>query len=999
MYKRIIELAKDLITECNEKKDIFNQTYVLFDNILMEHWFKSFWLNNNDDIFMNIKGIRFNDLYSMIFDINKNNIASKSVIRDTIIQIASNEQDKNKYQYIYDNDVINSNRLIDFASELACLFIEYDNDLFDFSNNDWQFDLYNNVKEILKNKHYYLIREFLEKDPNEIKGDVYIFISRKLSNLERSIIDKYNDACTNKIVVYELEDIECDLGEKEVIGAANITREIEVLHTNISNLIKDKKAKLSDIVVYAPSVEKYSATINHIFNQEDRKYPNIPYIIKSHSENDFLNALNIIFRIVLKGYCSRRDLIDLTNNDYIKIIYKLENNESKLIKDILVETNNYRENNDDLCDFKDLKNRLLVTRFVGGSSDIDNIVELSKEILPYDNLSISDDFLVKFFNLIDNIIYLLNNIKIDLKLTNENIILFKHCLLKLLDSDELDDKNYLLNEVNKEIALYEYLKLTDDVDLRVLMNILLDISNVPVLNGTPFINGITFIDINEKNIVNTKYAFLIGLNSKDFPKLNKKSELDINSIKKSITEIDKSSFNKIINNSDNVYLSFINKDVQTNEDCYPSSVIDNLRIVEISLDEKRDWSDLFTKRETVNKDYYNKLLDQDYKDLSEIVNNKSSAPNHTYISQELPISLSISKLKDYLVEPLKYKASRLFNIYHNKNDEVIDASAEYEDITPSILNVSNMTKDTVIDKLINKGENIKDIEKEYELKKLIPNNIFKQDSINGIEVITDAIESIISNNLGDYNCEVLSPLRLSFNINDVLKQDFNNLKEYYQTIIEKKALGNIIEVDENDFRIYGFSCSDEIINWELYSNDYVCYKEDGNSIIFIELKNHGDKERIKLNKTISLFLQSLKFVANKQNKITYKIKLLFCTEGNLKEDNIFQFDITSKEAVNLLNRIYINLNNFAFNVAAPYKEPDMKKKIPYEDYFTITNIREELKDNSWKYFKDGILFNDNDLINVIKDGKALSIKKKEEYRYYFFISHLKINCLLEKLIK
>ena len=193
MNKNIKALAAELTKDILSNKDFFNPSIIVFDNLKMEQWFKVLWLKGSNNIYMNIKSMRFNTLYENILDLKGKRIANRNVIRDIIIQIVSGEIDKTKYSYVYNEDGnIDANRLYDFSNKLASLYFEYEKDCFE--PTDWQLDLYNKVQDYALSKGYTFLGKAIEEcSLKEITSNVYIFISRKLSRIEQQIIYKYNN--------------------------------------------------------------------------------------------------------------------------------------------------------------------------------------------------------------------------------------------------------------------------------------------------------------------------------------------------------------------------------------------------------------------------------------------------------------------------------------------------------------------------------------------------------------------------------------------------------------------------------------------------------------------------------------------------------------------------------------------------------------------------------------------------------------------------------------
>ena len=819
----LLKLIEDI--KLSQQKDLFNTPIVVLDNLNAEQWFKTNWLKEEKDIYMNIKCVRFKYLYENIFD-TFNKILDINSITKIIIKLLSSDN-INKPDYILDNNgIINQIRLYDYSKKMASLFYEYDNDCYEIEDNI-QKELYDKVNEYALSLNYVslkgLINNYKMKD---LRHPVFVFITRKLNNIEKLLIEKYNNTFNEKIKIYELNNINQNKGNiLNVYSCPNRLREIEILHSNICELI-NSGVNISDISVYSPVLGEYQNDIIRVFKQNDINYPNLSYVLSLTKNNYILDVIKVISKIIKNGYCTRNDFIKIISNESIKYIYKLSNDDVDTLINVLFDTSSYRNRSEsdeyDFNDWKVLKERIILSKIVGESSNIDNIVSLDNDIIPYGNIGLNDDLKIILISILSFIIELL-----DINITDSAKSSLNKLNKAFNDLFGNDNLSYMFRMVLKELELFNTFKIneSDNVNIEIILYSLEELAKYNILEGIPFSTGITFLNLNEKNVLENKYVFIIGFSSKNYPRTEISDSLNLNKNKENITELDTKIFNNIINNSNNIYISYVGEDLKKGDKFFPSLLIgDNYNIEYIDLDEKREDLKLFTRREVENKKYYQGLIEN--KDLEIIKDLDNEA-------QSRPQILNASQLSGFLDEPLKEKAKYLFGVYD-------DGSLEKMNILYEPIELDNIDKSGIVSELLKskyENKNIDEIIKLYKLQNKLPRYDFDNLEIDKIINIIDEIHNhYIGNN---YEIKKLSNINLSFNVLDLIN--------YEKDIIDKEI--KLSNVNQDGFKKLIDDYNDELKELDKIFDNYNKLLNDKNNL---DLKIDELKNKIKIEKDKTL---------------------------------------------------------------------------------------------------------------------------------------------------
>ena len=893
---RLTLLADALFRDVVKNKDLCFQTKVIVcPNVLMQQWIKSYWLQTQgEDVLLNVSFQSLNETLPLLVKQENYQLIDINTLRQVIISILSNDMDNiipdEMKEYYKDSPI----KLTDFASSLASLFLDYYRDDFEGINN-WtgseQEKLYEKIIEVCKDKGLATIEKpiSLEQEDQVGRNKIYFFGFSKLDKVYRRLMN----SCSF-VEEYSL-DVDKSIDTPYVIKRApSMVREIEAVHTEICKLLNSGK-RVSDILVVAPNLSDYENAIERVFHQDDKEYPSIPYVLSYREKNDtdVVTALKLLYKFYKNGFYTRLDFFNLVSNPVIKRVREIEDEEIQNWMQTIVTLNVYRQH-EHQNDWNYIKKRLLLSK-VSSVNFTDNVVSLNEgDYLPYTNIGFDDESIIKLVNIINDIDGFLAFLKDKTVIDNDFIDAFKLELDKWF--------SYTDGEIETNGRYKKLLKVLDTIKI-------LDNTNIPIdtlffslfaggmtssiQRGNGFSQGITFVDFGVNSIYSAKYVFFIGANSKALPRTATRSELDKRDPK--LDKDDELGFQLLYQNAlESLYVSFVYVDLKDEEEFFLTPIIVELNKAKnkyldgkyepIPLDEKRPYSELFTRKEFKDKEYYNNLLaGQDSNDESNqeddtdkpVVDDDNDVVENNFIE-----TITVKDIEKFLAEPLEYRAEKLFNKFDSLHRDIKDEWEHFEldDITAAAL-----IGDALKQRLNHPND---ELDKDEAFKEARLNNTIP--TIND-EYEKHTMDKIVD--LGETSFEV---------VRDIAGEDYQILEPY--NISLKCPVGN------------------EEKEWRLISNfNTVVYKVDDNRFYF-ELKKMI--KEVSLSQFLRVYVLALMDLANEKEEKTYHITLVKASGAIGAEDDygkcgMRQFDITPEEARDLLNKIYLVINDFNHNVATP----------------------------------------------------------------------------------
>ena len=904
-------LASTLFNDLCNNKNFFKTKIVITKSKEMESYLKMYFLKNNLNILMNVKFVSGNNGLKELFD-TEYKLLNKKGLRNLIIKYLNSNNSLFK-SYLDKKDESYSIKLFDISNEMANLFDDIDNDL---KENKYK-DIYDYVLNEANSNGYTTLRDLYYNGKLNINYDYYSFGYFILTKLEESIFNKCN------VKRYDIK-YSVEKGNKvSLIKAPNKMREIEYLHSKICNILSsDKNIKLSDFLVVGSNIYSYENEISRVFNQDNISFPNIPYSINGikSKNNNIYNVLMILKGIINKGFFTRKDFSDLLNNNIIKRIKELDIVDINNIEESILLMNIYRKE-----DFLYAKKRLLISKICDINQE-DNKLNIENETyIPFSKIGFDDSLIFKFISIVDNLYKLIDifNNKLLTKDILEELNIVLDEFLSVKDINQIETNGYyklVVDTINfyKEFEIY-------NVPLNTFFDSLISSSTSVSGSSSLFDSGITFTEFNPNIILGAKYLFFINASSLELPKKKVKNALDKDMIINYDNE--KKAFNLYYENSFNIYISFVYRNLKTDEEFFLSNFVKELddsyidsinkdeiekNIEAISIDEKRKYEDIFTKKEKRNKDFF---LNLDNKNSIQEIEGKEIEY----------LQATTKNLAKFLEEPLSFKAYNLFGSY-NENEE--NLNIEYEPLKLSKMDEAMLFKD--IAKIVLKSDNnllIDNLIEDLKLKNKIPNLL---------ESLTKmTIKSFIDN--------------------------ANELKEYILSIGEYEEIKNLNPVSINEYTL-----EDNL--------DYVKIYKD-TDLIYIPIK----KVKYSNKDIISMYVVALMDVLKKNDNIDYVINI--CPS----KCKIEPFTLNSNEAFDILYPIFNEYNDYTNNKFFDFKLLDEKEfeKVS-NDYFSL--VQSFGQNGYWAYFLDSRLFDKFlDLgysdINYKDEIKEMILKQKSLFKF------------------
>lgn len=556
-------------------------------------------------------------------------------------------------------------------------------------------------------------------------------------------------------------------------AAPTVLREVEALHSKICHLLEKDDTQLGDILVVAPHIQDYKTAIEQVFDQNDQfatdsLFPYIPYTIADYSGERSLTAeaLTILFGIWKKGYLSRADLFSLLHNHLVQSVRGISDENVFNWSDWVSNLNVYRDR-EGKKDWQKAKNRILLSRL---TTDLVVPADGSEAFLPYESMTSADnDVLYNFIQIIDDLESWAAFAKKN-KFTSDDLDTIRTMLESWLltgdnTPDDLYNESLVFQNVVEEIERQK-LTLEKEVYPDCFTNALFDRSAAVTLHSSNILaQGITFANFESNRVLSAKYVFFMGLDSKVFPGTDSEIELDLRKNNEdpeknkeagdeSLPQKNKNAFLcQLMAAREGFFISYINKNLQKDEDFFMSSVLKNLfetlyNLSEddkekasyqevIIIDEERPWKELYTPREFRNKNNFIKLQKNKVQ-TSDTTQPEGEPAQADIATAALPDRVKISDIKKYLYEPFKFMVEQKLSV---DDDSAEEEDSEFEPIFFDRLTQSALRKRQIMSALQNESQ--KEFQKELttELKNTnaLPDTFFGESALHHIFEARDPI--------------------------------------------------------------------------------------------------------------------------------------------------------------------------------------------------------------------------------------------------------------------
>lgn len=933
------ELGYKLMDEIQRRNSFFSTITLVFPTKRINDWFKAFWLRNSSDLLINIRSMTLKEILPELIQ-NENNfqVMSRQQLFSFVLEELSNKNalsylPKNIQDYLLEEKqrFINPQKLYDLSNTFTDLFSSYEKDDIMFDN--YQKTLYENVLKRASQAYMTTLAEkFRTRNGMDPFGSLIFFGFTKIDKLEEKIIEEY--AKENDFNYFGLIEDTSYKKEYHYLKAPSMEREVEALHSEICTLIKNNKnVSYSDFLVIIPSINDYETTIKKVFVSGDEKYPSIPFSINDRQKMDseITTALHILFNTIAHGSYTRDDFISLVSNKMIAKARGIREDEAESFKECILKMEVYRtlKTRDD---FDYARKRLLLSLVSSINDDGENIITLKgKDYIPYSSIDMDHEAIAKFVKVINDLESFKKTMEQSTVIDSESY----HEIINEFDKwfsikDSLgNETNGLYQKMLKSLRCFERESLNgSEISLATFIYFAKEESRIQKSNTRDFFSsGVTFTTFDSNTIVSARYVFFLNAGSGFLPSTKKVSELDLrdhDDISDHNQVKERTAFFLSYENAEQFYISFINRDLKTDEELYPSTFLLELLArkepiegkdgYQMSLDETRSYDKLFTKKEFHDKGYFKNLTSDRNMD---VINDHVDINDYDSINK-----FKVSKISDFLTEPLIYKAQVLFGKEDDK-DELLQN--EYEPFDFEDNKDKGIIKKIAIDLL-------KNHRKEFNNEK-------------GNEQI----------DYSEYG-ELKKKLNLQHKIPDINQPineaDFKRLinKAYAiqkQITIASNNCYEIVKLEDLPLNYFDENDSTKNTHWVLTSTEEVCRYKTSNMVMYYAYKDAGnDRDLIKL------YAVALMDIASIKTNTSYEYEIeLNAGKSNTKEDLKANFKLSPDKAVEILNQIYKMMNDYTENYYLPL--------------FPAKNIK-NFNDMKYCFDKEGF-FKDKKLFDPSKD--------------------------------
>ncbi|MFA6622704.1 MAG: exodeoxyribonuclease V subunit gamma [Fibrobacteraceae bacterium] len=487
-------------------------------------------------------------------------------------------------------------------------------------------------------------------------------------------------------------------GSLTLTAAPTRLREVESLHTKVCKLLENG-ARLDEILVLSPVLDDYRVAIEQVFNHVPHDSPfYIPYTIADSPEKESFtaSALNILLRIRSEKNLSRPDFFDLVKNPVVQAVRGITPSQVADWETWVSDMNVYRDVSD--SDGKKSPHgwtfgvrRMVLARLM------DRPYDLGEDTYhPYSDLESGNDAgLGKFLACIDS------------------LEKWASAGDSVSESSIADTENFLNEWLNSRLNFLESKAVRTMLDA--LQNLRWQfragradvnfseaafalgsaLGNIKTGNGNLFTGGLSFMKLAMNRSLPIRYAFILGMGAKEFPGSNPENTLDLRLFAArwpgDDRTIDKNRYTflcQLVNAKDGLFLSYVNKNLQKDEDLVCSGIVRDLQnFIALSdkasganfteeivpLDETRPWNELYTKRALRGK-RQNAAVPEDktepdgFRETEFPDSGKmSSAPD------KIPERIYGWQLKKFLQNPFEFQVTEALDLPEDEADATIDA--------------------------------------------------------------------------------------------------------------------------------------------------------------------------------------------------------------------------------------------------------------------------------------------------------------------------------------
>ena len=505
-----------------------------------------------------------------------------------------------------------------------------------------------------------------------------------------------------------------------ITAAPSKIREVEHLHSQICRLLQGTDghagARLRDILVVAPDIHAYRTAICQIFGaertlaEENRQHKHdpeksptpalhIPFTIIDGAAIESLTArvLDALFRIMGSRTLSRPDFFELVRNPVVQNVRGIQPDEVGAWETWLTNMRVFRDREIPIRlqdgekaqlkydDWKTGIKRLLLSRLTDC-----RVCDENDTLMPYADLeSSNNDALCRCIDAIDALEDLCQKCHERRDgLTEDDLdnwlIPYLNTWISMRHAPrELNAENIIYKNVSEALDMLrsQYSVGLEKISWKCIEQSLRDAAvSSEYTRGSLFVNGLTFMNFTANRILPIKHIFFLGMDATSFPGRDSENSLDLRlsapwpGDNKNAHKNRYAFLCQLMNTSESLHMSYVHKNLQKDEEFFPSSIIHDLldfcdaqapkedkaqkekktnTIDVVPLDETRHIRELFTARA-----FRNFKIHQCMTTPTGQPSNFCDAPPAVSLNA-LPERVSLSKLKKYLDDPFQFRVGEL----------------------------------------------------------------------------------------------------------------------------------------------------------------------------------------------------------------------------------------------------------------------------------------------------------------------------------------------------
>ena len=566
-------------------------------------------------------------------------------------------------------------------------------------------------------------------------------------------------------------------------GAPTKIREIENLHSQICKLLQGN-ARMNDILVVSPCLDDYRTAIQSVFDQTPKKktgageetngYLHIPYAIVDSPAKSSLteSTLECLFLIMSEGSISRPAFFSLVRNSVVQQARHISDDEIEAWQNWVVETNTYRTRGED----ENAKNdwiyavrRLLLaqmTKNVVQFEEVEDSFETTAgKIKPFSDMASGDK--ASLYRFVECIDALQDWISLGKKnLTKGDLVTLKNKLNEWLLLQNVPDgfksESVVYSRINAAIDELDYQFKTglDEISWNIVKQTLLtEARGTEYSCGNLFVNGITFMKYAPNRVIPVKHVFFIGADSASFPGSKQRNTLDLrkscNPWPGDESPVARNRYGflcQLMSSTESFRISYVNKDIKKDAELYPSTVVSEIRKflsdggfkweeIQLTLDEKRSFDELFTPRSLRNKVAYVNMMNRaEYVNAEQV--SEESLPK---VTTKAPERVSISQLAKFLKDPFQFRIDRMLS----EDDEEDVEKESFEPICLDSLDRHIILKRKLESDIFGQESEKSAFKDDFELKGNVPEGFYGEKAWKNIDEKSESFKKNLDSKVAE----------------------------------------------------------------------------------------------------------------------------------------------------------------------------------------------------------------------------------------------------------